>query len=143
MKSSELLATRGYEPGDKNFILATWLKGLKYGNDWYNLIPSEIYFKFYQLALSTLLASNNVSIKVSCLKDDSDVILGYVVMNKAETVLHWAFSKSAWRNIGIMKSLIPSTVTAATHVTKVGLSLLKKNPGVVFNPFLLNEGEMK
>lgn len=141
MKSNELLAIRDYRPGDKNFILATWLRGLKYGNDWYNLIPSDIYFKTYQLVLLQLLSSLNVSIKISCLKDDADVILGYSVLNKAHTILHWVFVKSNWRSIGIMKALVPNTVVAATHITKIGLSLLKKNTQVVFNPFLLNEQE--
>lgn len=143
MIQNELIEVRDYEQGDKNFILATWLRGLKYGNDWFNLIPSEIYFKTYQSILTKVLESSKISIKVACLKDDHDVILGYAVMNKDHTAVHWVFSKSAWRGIGIMKTLVPSTVLYATHITKVGLSLLKKNPNIAFNPFLLNEGELK
>lgn len=137
MKSSDLLATRDYIPTDKNFILATWLRGLKYGNDWYNLIPAQIYFKVYQTALMRVLDSDKVIIKISCLKDDPDVILGYAVLDRNQEILHWAFTKSAWRNIGVMKSLVPTSTKIVTHVTKVGLSLMKKYPEVIFNPFLL------
>ncbi len=137
MKSSDLFEVRPYRKSDKNFILATWLRGLKYGNEWFNLIPSDIYFKTYQTVIEKLLDSPSVSIKVCCLKEENDAILGYSILSHNETVLNWAFTKSAWRKIGIMKSLVPSTVTAVTHVTDVGVSLLKKTPNVVFNPFLL------
>jgi hypothetical protein len=142
MKSSDLYEVRDYRESDLNFILATWLRGLKYGNDWYNLITPEVYFNTYKVVIQHILKHPGTSTKIACLKDDSDVILGYAVLNKQHTVLHWSFVKSPWRNIGIMKTLVPRSVEVVTHMTKVGLGLLRKNPGMTFNPFLpLSEGE--
>jgi GNAT superfamily N-acetyltransferase len=74
-------------------------------------------------------------IKVACLKEDPDVILGYAIFSKTYPALHFVFVKSAWRGIGIARSLVPKETKVVTHLTKVGLSILKKNPTLVFNPF--------
>lgn len=90
----------------------------------------ENYHKF----LENLLTSPGVEIKVSCLKEDEDVILGYCVYSN--TVMHWTFTKRAWRGIGVARSLSPANLTAVTHLTDVGKKILPKLPGVYFNPFL-------
>lgn len=132
----DLITTRDYVPSDKSFILATWLRGLRYGNDWFLAIDSTAYFQTYHRVLEQLLASPNSTIKVACLKDDSDVILGYSVYKKNR--LDWLFVKKAWRGIGIAKQLIPQDITVVTHLTTVGRSMLKKSPNIIFNPFSLD-----
>ena len=79
----------------------------------------------------------NCLIKVACLKDDPEVILGYAILSKVHPAIHFFFVKIAWRGIGIARSLVPKDTHSATHLTKVGLSIIKKHPGIVFNPFLI------
>lgn len=133
LNKADLVSTRSANANDKNFIFATWLRGLKYGNDWYNEIDSATYFSVYHQVLEAVLAKPDTKVTVSCLKDDPEVVLGYSVHTSDK--LHWIFVKKAWRSIGIAKSLIPANIKTVTHLTTVGKSILKKYPEVKFNPF--------
>lgn len=133
---SSLVDQRGYLPEDRSFILATWLRGAYYGDTWFNQIPKNIFMEHYHAILEKFLNNPNVDIKVACLKDDPAVILGYSVsrVSQGQVVLDWIFTKSAWRNVGIGKSLVPLNLQAVTHLTKIGKAL--KPQEVVYNPFL-------
>lgn len=133
INKADLIEIRDYLPGDHNFILATWLRGLRYGNEWFSLIDSDAYYENYEKVIKAILTRPNTVVRVASLKDDPEVILGYSVY--ADDVLDWVFVKKAWRNIKIAKSLMPSTVKVVTHLTKTGVSMLKKYPEVRFNPF--------
>lgn len=139
----DLITIRDYLPSDKPLVLATWLKGVYYG-DWYQNIPKAIFMENYRALLDRVLASPNTKIKMACLKDDPDTILGYSVYHtkiydgNRVTVLDWVFIKAAWRSIGIAKSLLPPDVQAFTHASKSGLAIAKqKYPHLIFNPFIL------
>lgn len=136
MDKLDLIAIRDWNPEqDKNFILSTWLRGLYYGNDWFRQIKKDIFMNKYHAFLENLLAQSATNVQVACLREDPEVILGYSVLGANHTA-HWTFVKSAWRNIGIAKSLIPADTETVTHLTKVGLSIINKHPNVVFNPFI-------
>ena len=136
MNKSDLVAIRDAVDSDRNLILSTWLKGLRYGNDWFEAIDSKIYFDFYHKVIETILARPDTTVKVACLLDDPDVILGYAVYagNRAD----WAFVKKEWRSIGIARSLIPQEIQVVSHLTSLGKSILRKHPELKFNPFALN-----
>ncbi len=121
---------------DRNFILATWLRGLYYGCDFFREIPKARFMASYHDILERALKSPSSIVRIACLKEDPSVILGYAVVRRVKdtTVLDWLFVKSAWRNIGIGKGLIPPGLGAVTHLTKVGKAL--KPESVVFDPFL-------
>jgi hypothetical protein len=135
MQKSELVLIRDFRPDDLNFVMASWLRGLYYGCSWFNQVPKDIFMHCYHAVITALLPLTRV--RVACLKDDPDTILGYSVCGRSDTTIHWVFVKDRWRNIGIARSLVPDTVRSATHMTKVGLSLLKGHPAIVFNPFLI------
>lgn len=120
---------------DRSFILATWLRGLYYGDSWFSLIPKNIFMENYHTIIESIIANPNTIIKVACLKGDADVILGYTVYHDVQrgSAIDWVFTKSAWRNIGIAKMLCPDNAVACTHLTKVGRAIKPKNCD--FNPF--------
>jgi len=120
---------------DTSFIFATWLRGLRYGNELFELINPDVYFEFYHKVIQSILTNKNTTVAIACLKEDKDVILGYAVYSG--TTLHWCHVKTAWRNIGIAKQLVPSNINTVSHLTKVGIGILKNHPAVQFNPFLL------
>lgn len=123
---------------DKNFILATFLRGLYYGNYWWNDVPKQIFMDNYKIVAEELLQQSMV--KVACLKEDSDIILGYSILSTDFQVIHWVFVKSSWRQKGIAKNLLPKYPSAVTHLTKLGLKLLSKYENTVYNPFkILNK----
>lgn len=134
-KLKDIYVVRQYRDSDKNFVLATFLRGLYYGNEFYNMILKQEFMDNYKLIAEALLAPERNMIHVAVLSDDSDVILGYSVVSHDHETLHWVFVKAAWRKQGIAKSLIPATINTYSHFTTVGLSLAKKFPNLIFNPF--------
>lgn len=134
--NEKLFTVRNMKASDKSFIMSTFLKGLRFGSDFFREIQSDSYFKNYQKIIDQLLSYNGTEVRVACLPDDEDVILGYSIHSDDGTKAHFVFVKSAWRGIGIAKTLIPKTVTTVTHISKVGLSLIRKK-GIQFDPFNL------
>ena len=130
------MTNREGRAADEAFIFSTWLRGLRFGNDWFELIESDSYYKAYHRVIEMILKDPGTVITVACLKDDAVVILGYSVANSLGG-LHWVHVKSAWRGIGIANSLKPQAVDYVTHLTNTGRSILKKHPKVIFNPFRL------
>jgi hypothetical protein len=133
---------RDFKPEDKNFILASFLKGLYYGDSWFSLIPKSIFMENYKKVAEALLDPNKTNIKVACLKEDTDVIIGYSIMSLDFMTLHWVYVKSSkltdgttWRQKGIGRSLVPQHPTAVSHLTALGKNLLTKLPTAIFNPF--------
>lgn len=126
---------RSAKAEDINFILATWLRGLYYGESWFKEIPKNIFMNNYKKIAQVTLMSPKVEVRVACLKEDDDVILGYSVISRNQEAIIWVFTKTAWRKQGICRSLIPHSAKYATHLTALGKTLMPKLPNAVFNPF--------
>lgn len=134
---------RDGKPEDTNFILATFLRGVYYGNPWYNKMPKDIFMANYKALAEALIVRGVV--KVACLKEDADVILGYSLLSADYTAINWVYVKNSkmadgttWRKKGIGRSLVPKHPVSVSHLTEIGESLLSKfesNP--IFNPFKL------
>lgn len=138
LDKKDLVAVRDTTPDDRNFILATFLRGLYYGDTWFREVNKAVFMQFYHEKAERLIDSLDADIRVACLKDDPEVILGYAILSRTEAVAHWVFVKSAWRRIGIAKSLVPDNTKTVTHLTATGLSIIRKNPGVEYNPFIVD-----
>lgn len=132
VKKKELITIRDFHPADKNFIFATWLRGLRYGNEWFGEIDQETYFTHYHRIVEELISRPTAVVQVACLVEDPDVILGYSVSE--HLTLHWVWVKPVWRRIGIAKDLTPKNIEFVSHLTKIGKTI--KQPEWRFNPFL-------
>lgn len=130
-----LYGIRDIKEEDKSFILATFLRGLYYGNSWFSLIPKDIFMNNYKVIAQALLDSPNTTTKIACLKEDENVILGYSILSSDFQTVHWVYCKAAWRKKGIGKSLTPQYATFASHLTELGQELMKKYKDMNFNPF--------
>jgi hypothetical protein len=135
MTKNELVTIRDYKKEDQNFIYSTWLKGLYYGEFWFSLIPKDIFMSEYHKVIDKIFNTSGCSVKVACLVEDPEVILGYSVLSSSGA-LHWVFVKKIWRNIGVAKSLVPKNTKYATTTTLVGLKIMKKK-NIQLNPFLI------
>ena len=125
---------------DLSFIYATWLKGLYYGDSWFSRMPQKVFMDHYKHVLTQILAVS--AVRVACLPDDPDTIIGYSVASRDGTVLHWCHVKAgkkdiSWRKHGVARSLIPPNPVYASHINDLGLELLSKLGNTVFNPFSL------
>lgn len=120
---------------DQAFVYATFLRGLYYGSSWYGTINKKSFMDNYPAVLDKILEKDNTQLKIACLSQDENVILGYCIVEGP--VLHWIAVKEAWRGQGIAKKLLAgSEITHVTHLTKVG-SLISKQKGWIHNPFLI------
>lgn len=133
---------REYSFKDRPFIFKTWKNALYFGNSWFREIPDQIFDAKYHKIIDFILHKPNVVVKVCCLKEASDVILGYAVLEKAkDNILHFTFVKDSWRGLGIARELCfigNDSIKICTHLTKIGKTIkYKKN--LVFNPFLQGE----
>lgn len=135
MKRGDLVLFRTFEPDDLHFILSTWLRGLRYGNKWFEMIESDTYYNMYKPVVQKVLANPLVTVNVACLREQPDVILSYSVTQ--EGILHWLFTKGAWRRMGLANDLIPPDTKTMTHITGLGESFIMKKKNLTFNPFLL------
>jgi hypothetical protein len=120
------------QPGDINFLLSTMLKGLFYGSKFWAEVDQEAYFKNMEIFIKQLMLKSTV--KVACLGDDPDVILGWSMNDSS--VLHFIFVKKSYRKLGIAKLLYPEGITTVSHLTDTGNSIRKKLD-LKFNPFLV------
>lgn len=128
---------RSYRESDKSFVLATFLRGVYYGNSWYNLIPKDIFMEHYSKFAQMYVQNPNVKILIACLPDEPDVILGYTMLSADDETVHFCYVKAAFRKLGISKALLPKRPKFVTHLTELGKTLLNKYPTAVFNPFKL------
>lgn len=126
---------RDYKKEDSNFIVATFLKGLYYGDSWFSQVPKDIFMTNYKTVAEALVRGDKTVIKVACLKDEPDVIIGYSILSADYSSIHWVYVKASWRNKGIARSLLPKYPTYVTHLTALGKQLLTKFNECVFNPF--------
>lgn len=133
--SDELYDIRPARADDVNFILATWLRGVYYGNSWFSMVPKDLFMEKFKVTITALMTSPEVKVQVACLKEDSSVILGYSVVSKNDEALVWVFVKKAWREQGIGRSLVPKEPRFVMLLTEMGKTLLPKLPTAVFNPF--------
>lgn len=137
-KFAGLYEIRDGKEADLSLIMSTFLKGLYHDNKWFGMIPRKIFFEYYHSVVERIVKGNNAVVKVACLKDDPDTILGYSVLSLDYHTIHWVYVKKAWRNNGIGKSLLPERPTAYTHFSDAGLKLIPKFfKDIVFNPFKL------
>lgn len=128
--TSSTIQIRDAKPEDLPLIYSTWLLGLYHGCDWFSRIKKESFFRNYKVVIERLIPKCEV--KVACLADDEDVILGYVCYRGEN--LDWIFVKKAWRKMGIARMLLPKGITNCTHLTKVGRSIKPKE--WTFDPFV-------
>lgn len=126
---------RDFKESDRAFVMATSLRGLFYGKGPWSLIPKHIFMANYKVFLNAVINSPKNVVKIACLPDDQDVIIGYSILSADYQTVHFIFVKTPWRLKGVGRSLLPQSLLYASHLTEVGQNLIHKVPGLVFNPF--------
>lgn len=137
-KFTGLYDIRDFKKEDANFILATFLRGIYYGDSWFSQIPKQVFMDNYKKVAEILVNDRErTTIKVACLQDDPDVIIGYSILSADYSTIHFVYVKNVWRKQGIGRSLLPQYPSQVTHLTALGKELLSKFKGCIFNPFYL------
>lgn len=137
IEKDDLVITREFKKEDENFILSTMLRGIYYGGTHYSSMKKTVFMNKFQQKIVELIRQNGLStrIRIAALREDPNIILGYVILSNDLKTIHWAFCKKSWRKIGIIRDLVPDTVKTVTLLTKLGLSISKQK-GLEYDPFL-------
>ncbi len=130
---SSLVILRPMQYEDLPFVFSSWLKGLRWGNNFYLSIDQDSYFKGQHSVIERILANKNTTVTIACLADAPEVLVGYAAYTGG--VLHFAYVKEDWRGIGLARDMVPKDIKSVSNFTRVGLSILRKHPGVIINPY--------
>jgi hypothetical protein len=143
VSSYKIVIMKGYDPlldPYKDFIYSTFLRSLRYGNDWFKIIDSKSYHKAYQALITHILNRSNTEVRVALLSEDLDIALGWSIYEGK--TLHYVYVKgsfkdqASFRQLGIGTALLPEEFTSVSHMTKLGKAIWQeKYPKVIFNPF--------
>lgn len=102
----------------------------------------SLFNRQFTLVIDHILAKAQV--KVACLKEDEDVILGYIIFEEPN-ILHYVFIKEAFRRLDVAKNLIQHALTDQDTIefslkTNTGRKVLTHSQTrlkFIYNPFLL------
>jgi len=91
---------REFIPSDYNYIISTWIRGLKnttpLGQEWYDA---------HRVFINRCLSSDKMVVKILAAADDPNEILSYIVGLKDQLAV-WVYTKKAFRNMGLASKLI-------------------------------------
>jgi len=139
MSAHQILTFAGTDPALKqyeDYLFVTYLKSLRYGNEWFKAIDAKIYYQVHHQGFENLLKRPQALIKLAVLSDDPDIVISWALIEGK--TLHYVHTKAniEARRLGIAKSLIPNDIDTITHLTKIGLAIFKKyQKKIKFNPY--------
>lgn len=117
--------TRGPEPEDHSFIIATWLNGQRYSNPFYERQDPKKYFAEHGDYINEVLVTPGMDIRIACDEACPYWIAGFSV-HKGDT-LYWVHVKEDYRKRGIAALLLQGTdIKTVKGLTNIGWYLLQK-----------------
>lgn len=135
---------REAEPNDLNFIYSTWLDSFTEGS-YFDISHKNYSFQnFYRNVIDFILAKADTKVFVACDQSSPEVIWAYLVC-EANSIVHYAFTKIQYQQLGILKRLITLRITGSviyyTHKTRMGNRILTKHPEFQYQASLIFKGE--
>ncbi len=142
-----VIDVRGMEPGDLAFIYSSWLRGLRFGNPYFESMESDAYYAAKKEEISAILCQPDISVRVACASDDREVILGYIIVQldvkslkdksdvkSLDSSVVWVWVRPAMRQQGVATKLAHGLrVRFVGSSTKIGDEISKKK-GLTFRP---------
>ncbi len=121
---------------DLPFIYSTWAKSFRYGSNFGKSCRNSVFYPQFNRVIDLILDDSSTITVVACLPEEPEVILSYLVYQP--DVIQYAFTKFAFRNLGISRSLLESLGTAKffTHLTYRSDQISQTHPDVTYNPFI-------
>lgn len=146
MDKRQLIQYRSVQSTDMAFIYRSVLMGTYHGNkppkgqkhdprcpvDFFSSIDQDTFMKEYHGFLEGMFARPGTEIKIACLVEDPDVILGFSICHGS--TINFVFVKPDWRRIGLATDLLPKEVTNVSGFTRVG-DIIRRRKGWSFNPW--------
>lgn len=114
------IPVRAMRAGDRPFILATWLRGLRASNREYGRIPKRVYFPTYHAVFDGLMQRDHVLVVTS--HADPNYIHGWLCYSTSLAPLacvHWMHVKGGQRRMGLGRLLLRTAgITESSSVVR-------------------------
>lgn len=118
------IVLRAYdEKTDAGFIYATWRNALWF-DDKRDDSRAPAFYKDASRYIKILLSAPTTEVRLACLQDDPDQIVGYAVLST--TNLEWVYVKIDYRKQGVGSMLTKGMQTVTKPRTKVGTAIAKE-----------------
>lgn len=117
------VVVRAYdEDVDAPLVFSTWRDAL-----WFEQERDEAesiqFYRAVNKKIRFLLAMPDTKIKIACLKDDPDIIIGYSVVNKDNVI--WTYVKFDYRRKGIANLLCKGLKSVSFPLTRIGEKIVR------------------
>ena len=133
---------RLFQPTDLEFIMKSWLHTYKYTSNFAKRIKHSIYYKWHHMVVTNILNRPNTKTYVAALKEDDDVIFGFLTTERMneEQVIHFIYIKKDFRHMGLFRLLLEASNldldnAIFTHWTYSMDELTKKHQGLTYDPY--------
>lgn len=111
---------------DQAFVYTTWRNGMYYGSKEMKKRDPKIAFKELTREIKDIL--KNATVRIACLEESPDVIVGYVVFTNKH--LDWVYVKEEFRKQGVASLMVPKGILTVTpRITKIGQAIFKNKQG--------------
>lgn len=114
---------RKYEEGrDAALVYSTWRNSLWYDKK-LEQARADAFYRFMNKKIKKILSNPKTEVKVACLSDDPDLIIGYSVMTGS--IIEWVYVKKDYRTKGVGRLLTKGFTLVAFPETRIGSSIVK------------------
>jgi GNAT superfamily N-acetyltransferase len=95
------IVIRAMVPGDLPLVLDSWVRTSRGADPW---VPTRTHDVALGRHLDRLIPG--AAVWVAANREDSDRVLGWVCADPSRSLLHWAWTREAWRRAGIASALV-------------------------------------
>ena len=132
------LSVRAATAEDTSFIYNAWLQSYQKRSAWAKKLQPRVFFDGHHRVIESILSRASARVWIAHPSNEAAIIIGYLVMQPA--VVHWAYTKLAFRRMGVLKRLMSSAMLpedfSYTHRTFDLDDFIMKFPKSVYNPYL-------
>lgn len=130
--SEAAVTVRQYD-GEKDaaMLFSTWRNALWFDTADRDESKNHKFFRDCTRLIKTILANTDTKVRVACLSDDPNLILGVSVVNKENLI--WIYVKADYRARGIATLLAKGTSTVSNPSTRIGKAIMKNKELKVHN----------
>lgn len=139
----EIIIREGTE-NDLPFFYNSFLHHYKHGSAHTKFIHDINYYNELHYIISRCLERKGNVLKFVALKNDPDVVLGYIWANKEVETIYYVYIKKAFREMGIGRMLLEAVFPIKPEqvffpfMTYSAQVFMSKYPNLYFNPYLLH-----
>lgn len=125
-----VLNVRPYKPSDLNFIQNSWGSSYYKGAEFLDYSTPKEFNDLHRPKREQILDDPTTAVLVCCGKEDEDLILGYIILQKSPEglLIHYIYVKQAFKGEGISEELLKQIKgpVLVTHMTDKAMKIISK-----------------